>query len=122
MTQDVDGYPDDTDGDVLRRVVAMGSDMSKPMMIDFHVLARSEASADACLNAVSRAGYDASKHGSDKPDYWTVECTLRMVPNYDDVLKIQVDLDALVGPHGGKSDGWGTFGNAPDNQPDRSRK
>jgi hypothetical protein len=28
-------YPDDADGDALRRVAADGSDMSKPMEVDF---------------------------------------------------------------------------------------
>ena len=36
-------YPNDADGDVLRRVAAGGADMSKPMDIDFFIVASDEA-------------------------------------------------------------------------------
>ncbi len=112
-------YPNDDDGDALRRVAKL-ADMSKPMLLDFHILARSEAAAEACLRAVIAAGYAASKFGSDDdPDYWTVECKIEMIATYDDVVRVQQALDAIVAPHGGRSDGWGTFGNSPDNQPGR---
>jgi Regulator of ribonuclease activity B len=40
-------YPNDSDGDALRRVVNDGSDMSKPMFIDFQVAVPDEAAANA---------------------------------------------------------------------------
>jgi regulator of ribonuclease activity B len=39
-------YPNDSDGDALRRVVNDGSDMSKPMFIDFQVAVPDEAAAN----------------------------------------------------------------------------
>jgi hypothetical protein len=30
-----------------------------------------------------------------------------MVPEYNEIIRIQNELDRLAGPLGGKSDGWG---------------
>lgn len=112
-------YSNDDDGNALRRVAKL-TDMSKPMLFDSCILARSEAAAEACLNEVIAAGYTASKYGSDdEPDRWTVECRIEMIAAYDDIVRIQRALDAIVAQHGGRSDGWGAFGNSPDNQPGR---
>ena len=32
-----EAYPDDADGDALRRIASTGADMSRPMQIDFFV-------------------------------------------------------------------------------------
>ena len=32
-----DDYPNDTDGDALRRIASLGNDMTRPMEIDFAV-------------------------------------------------------------------------------------
>lgn len=46
-------YPNDADGDALRRVAGAGSDMSKPMDIDFAVAAPDE-DARECRDAQPR--------------------------------------------------------------------
>ena len=42
-----DGFPNDSDGDALRGVVSSGSDLSKPMFIDFQVAVPDEPAAVA---------------------------------------------------------------------------
>lgn len=53
-------YPDDADGQTLRQIAADGSDMSKPMDIDFRVAAPSEATARQVADQAARLGYDAA--------------------------------------------------------------
>ncbi|MCG8435309.1 MAG: ribonuclease E inhibitor RraB [Gammaproteobacteria bacterium] len=38
-------YPNDADGDALRRIAADGSDMTKPMEVDYHVAAPDQSAS-----------------------------------------------------------------------------
>jgi regulator of RNase E activity RraB len=112
-------YPNDSDGDALRGVLRNGSDMSKPMYIDFHVAMPTEESANAMAKEVRRLGYRTSVYDSTKCRLpWTCQCSTRMLATYEGVLAIQAELEALSAPFGGFTDGWGTFGNGPNGQPD----
>jgi hypothetical protein len=51
-------YPHDADGDALRRLAADGSDMSKPMEIDFAVAVPNEAVGSAIAEQARARGYE----------------------------------------------------------------
>jgi hypothetical protein len=70
------------------------------------------------------AGYDAEiEYDEGEPDEdgqidpddeefgpaWDVYAKVEMVPEYDEIMRIQAELDRLAGPLGGKSDGWGVI-------------
>jgi hypothetical protein len=105
-------YPQDADGDALRRVARDGSDMSRAMDIDFAVAVPNEESGLAIAEIVRARGYRPDVSRDDESGDWTCYCTRSMVPTYDAIIAVQNELDALVKPLGGYSDGWGTFGNA----------
>ncbi len=115
-----DRYPDDADGQALESLAADGNDMSKPMDIDFHVAAPSEAAARQVADQAARLGYhaeiffDDQEPGLEEEELppWTCECTRTMVPDYDAIVAAQKELDALARPLGAYVDGWGSFGNA----------
>ena len=117
MTTD---YPNDADGDALRRVVAIGSDMSRPMDIDFEIAAPDEATAKRVADEAAKLGYrtniwfdDEEQDLDDKPlPPWTCTCTTTMLAEYDAIIAVQAELDAIARPFGAYVDGWGTFGNA----------
>ena len=112
MTAD---YPSDSDGDALLRLAATGSDMSKPMDIDFQIAAPDEATATRVADEAAKLGYRISIHFYDKEgtrDPWTCDCTRTMLAEYDAIIAVQAELDAIARPLGGYADGWGTFGNA----------
>ena len=117
-------YPDDEDGAVLADLAAAGVDMSQPLQIDFPVAVPDEAAAKKTHKAMTAAGYDAEivfddgepdEEGEIDPDdeefgpSWTVYATVVMVPEYDEIMRIQADLDRIARPFGGKSDGWGAM-------------
>ena len=109
-------FPEDVDGDVLRSVQSNGSDMSQPMNIDFQIAAPNESAATAIAADAERLGYRISvsadeEQPSTSRGTWTVNCTTRTMATHEGVLAMQSELDALAKPHGGYSDGWGTFGN-----------
>src|SRR5260221_9703123 len=104
-------YPRDADGDALRRVVADGSDMSKPMDVDFPVVISDETTARRFSEFISKHGYAAHLWHDDDDVKWDVICVKNMILDYDAVLEVQRHLNELSHPFGGYSDGWGTFGN-----------
>jgi hypothetical protein len=106
-------YPNDADGDSLRRVRDSGSDMSRPMTIDFSVNVPDEGTARAVADAVSMHGFDPSISDNEGRGAWSVYCAKTMLATYDSVLAAQAQLNELVKSHGGICDGWQTFGNSP---------
>ena len=117
-------YPDDADGSVLADLAALGIDMTQPMDIEFPVAAPDEEAANAIASALIAAGYDAHveyddgepEDGGDEDEEdddfvpgWDVYVSTRMVPDYDEIIRIQADLGRLANPLGGMSDGWGVM-------------
>lgn len=117
-------YPDDADGAVLADLASQGFDMSQPLDIEFPVAARDEESANAIHKALIEAGYDShiefdegepDEKGEIDPDdeefgpVWDVFANVRMIPEYEEIMRIQAALNRLANPLGGKSDGWGVM-------------
>jgi Regulator of ribonuclease activity B len=105
-------YPNDADGDSLRKVVEAGADMSRPMTIDFSVDAPDEHAARAIAELVSTQGFDPSISDNGGSGSWSVYCSKTMLATYEGVVAVQAQLNELSEPHGGNCDGWGTFGNS----------
>jgi|SRR5271156_2185902 len=113
-------YPDDADGDALRRMAAEGWDMARPMAIDFFVAAPTEEAGEQIAELAMLAGYSTHLEYDDEIDDeednqlepWTCYCTKLMVPTYAAIIVAQRELDDLSSPFGGRSDGWGTAGPA----------
>jgi hypothetical protein len=104
--------PNDADGDALRRLLNDGSDLTKPMVVDFQIAVPDEASCQAVAKAAGHVGFH-TKVVAEKNGEWTCWCTKTMVPSYDEVIAVQKLLDELSCPYGGWTDGWGSFGNKP---------
>jgi hypothetical protein len=103
--------PNDSDGDALRNLVSHGSDLAKPMLIDFAVAVPTVESGKAIAALVSALGFQPDVYHDEETNSWSVYCSKTVVPTYEEVVAIQRQLDDLSRPFGGKSDGWGTFGN-----------
>ncbi len=117
-------YPDDADGSVLADLAALGIDMTQPMDIEFPVAAPNEEAANAIASVLIAAGYDAhveyddgepeeeDEEDDDDDEFvpgWDVYVSTSMVPDYDEIVRIQADLSKLANPLGGMSDGWGVM-------------
>lgn len=125
-------YPDDADGAALAGLAERGVDMSQPLDFDFPVAAPDEATAIAIQQALAAAGYESDvEYDEGEPDdededdsdglnevdeedeefgpSWTVYVNIQMVPEYDEIMRIQAELDRVAKPLGGYSDGWGVL-------------
>jgi len=125
-------YPDDADGHVLSDMANYGVDMTKPLVLEFPIAAIDEEAAKAIFTSVTALGYEAEVEyddgeseeaaaeavgdsgdddgdGEDSGPSWSVYVTKTMVPDYEEILRIQDELDELAEPLGGYSDGWGAI-------------
>lgn len=108
-------FPNDADGDALQNLVDHGSDLSRPLLINFQVAVPSQESADAFAKVVCKLGYKVSIYESPECALpWTCECSTRAIATYDALIAYQKELAVLATPFGGHPDGWGSFGNKDD--------
>jgi hypothetical protein len=105
-------YPDDADGDALRRLAEDGSDLSQPMDVDFAVAVPDEKAGHALARLAASRGYRPELSQDEETGEWTCSCTRSMAASYEALIAAQAELDVLAGPLGGYADGWGSFGNA----------
>ncbi len=110
--------PNDADGDALRRLIKDGSDLSKPMYVDFQVAVPSEKAAKQLADGARKLGYKVRVYASAECELpWTCECSTRMVVSHEGIVAMETELAELASPLGGFPDGWGSFGNKPGGQP-----
>ncbi|HEY6556590.1 MAG TPA: ribonuclease E inhibitor RraB [Polyangiaceae bacterium] len=117
MTREPD-FPDDENGDVLRRMAAAGIDLVSPRVIDFEHCFPDEASARAFQRAVVETVLDAKLITPD-PDAdrgWEVQCKARMIPTHAAITQTELRLAKVAQGFGGFPDGWGSLSD-PDGSP-----
>ena len=106
-----DTFPNDADGDALRRVAGDGSDLSRPMEVHFTIAVPDEGAGRAIGDAATKAGFTCAVERSEESGAWTSYCTKVMIASYDALIREQEDLQRLATPHHGDVDGWYTAGN-----------
>lgn len=117
---DLDSIPDDADGEtgedpdraVLRRLAEDGNDLSKFMVIDFHVIVPDQEVGLEFAEAAKQAGFKTELSYDQDDDEFTAWCSKLMLPEYQALIDAQVELAELALPFGSALDGWGTIGNA----------
>lgn len=105
---------EDPDRAVLRRLAEDGNDLSKFMVIDFHVIVPDQEVGLEFAEAAKQAGYKTELSYDKDDDEFTAWCSKLMLPEYQALIDAQVELAELALPFGSALDGWGTIGNAKD--------
>ncbi len=115
-------FPNDDDGGLLQMLHEHDIDLSQPMDLEFGVHCPDEAAALKIEQVLQDAGYKAhalydegdleegeamTPDNEDSWPYWAVVAFINMVPECTEIQRIQAHLQALAGPLGGTSDGWG---------------
>lgn len=103
---------DDATRQALERIAQDGSDLTRPLEMDFFVAVPSEDAGRRMADRVAGLGFDASVERDPEDGDWTCYCTKVLVPTYEAVVAIESQLDTLARHVGGYVDGFGTFGNA----------
>lgn len=108
----LNNIPDDETGSVLKAYVKDGSDLSKPMNIDFFVVVPSKDNGEAVAQEIETLGFQTSVEFDDEAKEWTCYCNITIIPTYSNVVAIEKRLDDISKLFGGFSDGFGSYGNA----------
>ncbi len=104
-------YPDDENGDVLRRLEAGGDDLTRPREVDFNVVFPAGNVAEQFADHFRVLGYVVSVElGQVVEDFpWEVVVKKYMVPSHNEIGSFEEALHSIASPLGGRNDGWGCF-------------
>jgi Regulator of ribonuclease activity B len=104
-------FPNDANGDVLRRIQKNGGDLTNPRNIEFTVVFPAEISAGKFAEYATGIGDKVSISNSNcVPDLpWDVIVVKRMVPTHQAITRFEETLESAAEPLGGRNDGWGTL-------------
>jgi hypothetical protein len=108
-------YPNNANGDVLRRMEAQGDDLTRPRNIDFTVAFADASSAERFAEHFRALGHKVSvRHTATDQDFpWDVIVVKHMVPSYDGITDFENLLQSVADGWGGHNDGWGCFSEPP---------
>lgn len=104
-------FPNDENGDVLRRMRAHGDDLAVARTIDFALIFPTESGALQCAITLLKSGEKVrfSSYPGNTLHPWQVEVHPVMVPTHDAITRFEQMLEALAAQFGGRNDGWGSL-------------
>ena len=104
-------FPNDDNGDVLRRMEENGDDLTRPRDIEFTVVFLTQEFADAFADHFRRLGHRVSVEETNSvPELpWDVVVVKHMVPSHNEISEFEDTLSTFASPLGGRNDGWGCF-------------
>ena len=104
-------FPNDVNGDVLRRMEARGDDLTRPRNIDFTVVFADAISADQFAEHFLALGFAVSvRETATEEDFpWDVIVVKHMAPTYDGITDFENLLQSVADGWNGHNDGWGCF-------------
>jgi hypothetical protein len=110
-----DEFPDDENGDVLRRMQENGDDFTILRKIDFTVVFPDQDSAEGFRARVRRLGFEGSVELTNcVPELpWDVVVVNHMLPSHRGITDFENQLETLALEFGGRNDGWGCIAQKP---------
>jgi hypothetical protein len=102
-------WPNDADGDVLRRMEASGFDFSSEHVVDFNIDTESWPPPDALLVAARRRYPNARVIPPENGYRGYIQFQVTGRVTYDFVMSIQREASNLARPFGGICESWGVM-------------
>ncbi len=100
-------FPDDTNGDVLRRMQGSGDDLARARMIDFCFAFPERRQAVAFAEIVEDRDLEVCISYYEEREMWQAIVKRYMVPIHADITRIELALSDRAESVGGEADGWG---------------
>lgn len=100
-------FPDDVDGDVLRRLDESGFDFSKTWKIDFNVDFDSWPPSPEALNILEKEYGAIEVYEPDGESDGYVLFNVNSIVSYELIMSSQQKASSLVSDFGGVCDSWG---------------
>lgn len=102
-----DPWPNDADGDVLRRMQSRGFDFSKTYVIDFNVDFGTWPPSEEVFQILQRAFPTADIYDYSDSEDPHLLLKIEEKLTYDFVIGTQARVTVLVKDYGGRCDSWG---------------
>jgi hypothetical protein len=104
-------FPDDENGEVLRRMQRSGDDLTRPREVDFTVVLPNEVAARELASKFVELGHIASikRTGVVANLPWDVVVRKVMIPTHQAITNFEQELQMAAARLGGRNDGWGCF-------------
>jgi Regulator of ribonuclease activity B len=108
-------YPNDANGDALRRMHEAGDDLTQPRNIDFTVVFANADAATKFAHQFRANGYTASVEftGTVEELPWDVVVVKYMIPTYEEITAFEDSLQHVASSLGGHNDAWGCLSAPP---------
>jgi len=100
-------FPDDENGDVLRRMQHGGDDLTQPRIIDFCFAFAERRQALAFAEVVDDRDLEVCISYYEERDMWQAIVKRYMIPTHRDITALESSLTAHAESVGGDADGWG---------------
>jgi Regulator of ribonuclease activity B len=106
-----DDFPKDENGQVLKRMLEHGDDLSKQRYVDFIVVFPDKMRAEQFAEQFRNRGFEVLIQNSvTVPELpWDVTASKFMYPTHQSITDIERELELAAVPLGGRNDGWGCF-------------
>jgi hypothetical protein len=106
-------FPNDDDGDVLRGLQNKGIDLSLPRQIEYYCYAKNESIAKEIAEEIKYLGYQCDVFYDDEAQSdekaYSVYFARTMIPSYSEIVKSQNELSLALSSFDTRCDGWGTL-------------
>ena len=105
-------FPNDETGQVLAEMYEAGIDLTVLHNVVFFQLFEKESQAQAMAEHLKEKAPDMafSIHPDENPNVWDLDCTVKMLPDYDAIVAQEAQFEQLAAKFDGYNDGWGIEG------------
>ncbi len=100
-------FPDDENGDVLRRMQESGDDLDQPRVIDFAFAFPERPQAIAFAEALDDRSLEICISYYEEREMWQTVVKRHMLPTHEDITAWESALAGHAEAVGGEPDGWG---------------
>ncbi|HEY4415851.1 MAG TPA: ribonuclease E inhibitor RraB [Verrucomicrobiae bacterium] len=99
-------FPRDASGDVFRRMITNGDDISQARMMDFCHIFPERRQALAFTEAIDGRELEVCISYYKPRDMWQTTVKRYLIPTYQDVTDFELSLGAKAELFGGEANGW----------------
>ena len=102
-------FPQDETGQVLAEMQQAGIDLTISHPVVFFHLFEQQSQAQAMSDYIKQT-YPEMKvilHPDETPNVWDLDCTIVMLPSYENITKQEVEFEKIATKFTGYNDGWG---------------
>jgi len=102
-------FPNDETGQVLSEMHQAGIDLTQQHDVVFFHLFEQKSQAQAMAELINETlpNVKIDIHEDESPNVWDLDCTIQMIPSYEQVIEQETAFEKMAAKFSGYNDGWG---------------